>query len=238
MTWLPLTSRLLVYSYADQRTQVANLQALDGQIVVLAQQHDVTELLLQLIEHRVAFEVVDLEQRNSDALRRELPRPVRDLRRSGRLRVEPMWMARERQHRGRPVTQMRRLLDTSNGADAARSPLPITTTGSLHQPHLLAMVDDGGAADRNKDETERQGQREGDAGVQRWQLEREGKGREDQKTERGDVGEAAKRFDRTESESGIQAGERIAENKQRHEWRQVRGYSAGCCSRTGKAQSR
>ena len=96
---------------------------------------------------------------------------------------------------------------------AARSPVPTMTTGSLHQGHRRAAWTTSTRASGTVRRLKTRASSEGDAGIERRQPQSEGKRREDQEAESGDIREPAEDFDRAEAEARIKSSLRIAENE-------------------------
>src|SRR5262249_61361569 len=101
---------------ADHVPEVADLEAFDRQIVVLADQHDVAEVALQPIDHRaLARRIVParLEERRPDALRGERRRAVdaADERHALDVEIEGRLQPRVGQDRDRPITKVARAPD-------------------------------------------------------------------------------------------------------------------------------
>ena len=118
---LPCSSRLFVYSMPTSVAEVADLQSFDRQVVVVAQQHDVTEVPLQTIDRcPVAGRIgaTALEQRDPDAARRKRRRLIDaaddgnafDLR---KVRIDRRF---DRQDGDGPVADVAGLLDAANRA--------------------------------------------------------------------------------------------------------------------------
>ena len=74
MAWLPLRSRLFVYSMPTRLAEVADLETFDREIVVFANEHHVSEVALQAVDHGpVAARIgaAGLEERDAYALGRQ-----------------------------------------------------------------------------------------------------------------------------------------------------------------------
>ena len=68
--------------------------------------------------------------------------------------------------------------------------------------------------DGHRHQAERERHREGDARIQRRELQGEGEGRQDEKAEGGHIREPPQDLHRTQAEARVESGPRIAEDKE------------------------
>ena len=191
--------------------------SLDRQSVVGSNQHDGPEVRLQPIDRGALAEGVGaaaFEQGDADAARGEGRGGVKAARHRDAFDLVEIRIDRgfDRQHRSGPVSDVAGPLDAPN-----RSRRPFA--GADHDDRFAppgpaaGRVDNDHAGKWYRQQAENQRQHESDAGIERRQPQGEGKRREDEESESGDVGEAAEDFDRAETQARIKSSLRIAENE-------------------------